>query len=502
MLKDRIQSLLHRYDLSLHRKSSIDNLLREIDQLRRKAHKPESPQLSTATEAPNDFSLQDEIQRLRKTLQEREDREIFYRTTEDYHAHDKMRHIVKRIPDFGHADFAELSCWLFAASLNNHRVVHQRIDEASLLWRAVKMSGGPILEVGRAAGGSTLLLLGASGTRPVVSIDRAPFHAFIAEEVFQRPDVAERLKLYVQTSREPIAENEFGMIFIDADHSYEGICHDIGAFWNSLRSFDGKPALAAFHDAADNPITYVEPVKQACEELLAEPGAARLVESWGSMLVLEKTGDIDEDRWFKKEHHAFWEQFADTKHPVLKPTVLSGRLHPEHEPLQTETANLLGDENVDHDSWVKRGVSVQRLSLNEDNPVRLVRVTPQPGEHAIEKTIPLNVSQFCFSVCLRPLNIDAARLSIFDDHGVPLARADFVLGLASRIRDTTAKSGIKIIDAAFLYRNGYFGCQLSIKLDAPLRSATFAVSALDAEFDRTNGLRGFFANLSSVRALK
>ena len=165
---------------------------------------------------------------LQKALQERDNREILYRTTEDYQAHDKMRHIVRRIPDFGHADFAELSCWLFAASLNNHRVVHQRIDEASLLWRAVKMSGGPILEVGRAAGGSTLLLLGASENRPVVSIDRAPFHAFIAEEVFQRPDVAARLKLYVQTSREPIAENEFGMIFIDADHSYEGICHDIG----------------------------------------------------------------------------------------------------------------------------------------------------------------------------------------------------------------------------------------------------------------------------------
>ncbi|MCU1295535.1 MAG: hypothetical protein JWP08_4385 [Bryobacterales bacterium] len=125
-------------------------------------------------------------------------------------------------------------------------MVHQRIDEGSLLWRAVKMSEGPVLEVGRAAGGSTIVLLGASGARPVVNIDRALFHAFIAEDVFQRPDVASRLKLDVQTSGEPIAEVGFGMGFIDADHSYEGICPDIGMFWNKLKSFDGKPPLAAF----------------------------------------------------------------------------------------------------------------------------------------------------------------------------------------------------------------------------------------------------------------
>jgi predicted O-methyltransferase YrrM len=515
LLRDLVQSLLHRYGLSLHRKSSIDSLLRENDQLRRKISllqvpasmqetEPARPKVTRDREPLSASKLAYEYQQLRDELQRHQDRQILYATTEDYHAHDKMRRMVAAIPEFGRVDFAELSCWLFAASLNNHRVVHQRIDEGSLLWRAVKMSGGPILEVGRAAGGSTLVLLGASGARPVVSIDRAPFHAFIAEDVFKRPDVAQRLKLYVQTSREPIAETEFGMLFIDADHSYEGICHDIGTFWNTLKSFDGKPPLAAFHDAADNPITFVEPVKQACEELLAEPGAARVVESWGSMLILEKTGDIGPDRWFKKEHHAFWEQFADSKYPVLKPQLLRGQLRSGFSSPKTLPVNLLGDENVEHSSWVKRGVTIERLQLNEDNPLRLVREIGQPGEHGIEKSAALNLSRFKFSVYLRPHRLKTIRLAVLSERDrSPLASADFELAERSRIVSSFAGDGIEVVDAAFIYRNGYFGCELSVALPAQTESAIFAVSAVggasgDAVYEG-NSERGFFINLCSVR---
>lgn len=450
-------------------------------------------------------SLRAENARLREALSKYEDRQIFYLTTEDYHAHDKMRQAVAGIETFGEADFASLSSWLFAASLNNHRVVHQRIDEGSLLWRAVKMSGGPILEVGRAAGGSTIILLGASGARPVVSIDRAPFHAFIAEDVFRRPDVESRLKLYVQTSREPIAETEFGMVFIDADHSYEGICHDIGMFWNQLRSFDGKPPLAAFHDGADNPITFVEPVKTACDELLAEPGVARVVQSWGSMLVLEKTGDIDPNKWFTKEHFAFWEQFATPQYPVLRPTVLDGRLRSGAPAIRTAPINLLGDENVEHESWVKKGVTVGRLQLNEDSPVRLVRETTGAGEHGIEKTVALNAAQFKAAFYLRPHRGDTVRFAILDADRKPLAQVDFNLGTKAHIAGSDAATGVELIDAGFAYRNGYYCCDLAIRLPQPPGRVTFAVTLLPGAGApaayQGDGERGFFANLSSIREI-
>lgn len=453
---------------------------------------------------PSYSSLRAECERLRGELRKHEGRQIFYLTTEDYHAHDKMRRAVADIEKFGEADFAALSGWLFAASLNNHRVVHQRIDEGSLLWRAVKMSGGPILEVGRAAGGSTIVLLGASGARPVVSIDRAPFHAFIAEDVFQRPDVASRLKLYVQTSREPIAETEFGMTFIDADHSYEGICHDIGMFWNQLKSFDGKPPLAAFHDGADNPITFVEPVKAACDELLAEPGVARIVESWGSMLILEKTGDIDPNKWFTKENFAFWEQFATPQFPVLRPTVLDGRLRPGVPAIKTAATNLLGDENVEHESWIKKGMTVGRLQLNEDSPVRLIREIRNGGECDIEKTVIVNASKFKAAFYLRPHRIENIRLALLNDDRKPLASVDFNLGTAARILDSKVAPGVEIIDAAFAYRNGYYGCDLAVRLAQPAVRVTLAIMLLQGQetsIHPGDSERGFFANLSSIREI-
>jgi predicted O-methyltransferase YrrM len=537
LFKKSVQHVLRFGGLSLHKRSSIEHLLNEnaefyrrlskappqsgseVDQecerlrsenaeLRRRLNGPPtdaSVSVHRADGSPHAAQLERECERLRTELRKHEELQIFYVTTEDYHAADKMRNIVDRIDDFGNTDFAELSCWLFASSLNDHRVIHQRVDEGSLLWRAVKMSGGPILEIGRAAGGSTLVLLGASGSRPVISIDREPFHAAIAEHVFSRSDVAPRLKLYRQTSREPIAETEFGMLFIDADHSYEGICHDIGTYWNTLKSFDGKPPLAAFHDAADNPVTFVEPVKHACEELLAEPGAARLVESWGAMLVLEKTGDIDQDRWYKKEHEAFWQQYADRDHPILRPTNIRTRLHPDRT-IKLGSTNLLGDENVEHESWTKSGVEIDRAQLNVDNPLRLVRETAESGEHGVEKSAALNVSRLNFLAFLRPHRLETLRLSILHPDRSPIASVDVELGNCSRIGRTFTEAGVDLIDASFLYRNSYFACNLAVGLPAPLPAAVFSVKMLDPaganEVYRGDGKRGFFINLSSVREIR
>jgi hypothetical protein len=427
-------------------------------------------------------------------------------TTEDYGAHQKMERSVDRIEDFGAADFADLASWIFASSLTNHRVIHQRIDEGSLLWRAVKMSGGPILELGRAAGGSTLVLLGASGSRPVISIDRAPFHSFIAQRVFERPDVGRRLRLYRQSSREAIAESEFGMLFVDADHSYDGVCHDIATFWNKLKPHSGKPPLAAFHDAADNPISYVESVRRACLELLAEPGAARIVEDWGSMLVIEKTGDIAPERWYAKEDSAFWADYADDGHLARALKITNARLNGLDEPLRLGAINLLGEENIEDSSWMKQEFTVEPvMKFGADNPLRLLRETRGTGEHRIAKTVALDRSQFCFSVFLRPYRAGALRLSVTQPGLGELGHADFHFGDQPRVGATAVKVGATIAEAGFSYRNGYFRCDFGLRLAAPAAAATFGIHGLDGAGQGAtyagNRDRGFFINLSSVREI-
>jgi hypothetical protein len=479
VFKQVVQRLLNQSGFSLQRKSSVDRLLSD------------------------NAAAQEELQRLRSELRQFKRREIFYAITPDYHAHDKINHIANRIRYFGRADFAELACCIFNGSIINGRIIGQRINEASLLWRATKMSAGPILEIGRELGGSTLVLLGASDDRWVVSIDSAPRHDVLADMIFQRPDVAARLKLYEQSSRESIAETEFGMIFIDGDHSYPGICHDIGLYWNSLRSFDGKPPIAAFHDAADNPITYVEPVKRACEELLAEPGVARVVESWGSMLVLEKTADINPDRWYAKDHPEFW-QSASPEGSTLRPVVIRGGLRADRPAIKTATTNLLGTGYVDSDDWVKRGLGIERLPLSPENPLRLLRELPESSEHGIERSVALDLSRFSFSAFLRPHQLEIIRLSVMDGNRTPIAYVDFRLSDNSRVEQTFANDQIEIADAGFLFQNGYFCCRLAIVLPTPIPVATFAINAADTMGKTSyqgDSRRGFFLNLSSVREI-
>ena len=507
MLKESVRNVLARFGLSLHRKESIHRLFRELERLRRIASTvpgSNEPPPARATTAPN-ADLQAELAQAKEALEWYEERRDSFRLTEDYNARAKEKTIIDGASRFGHIDFADLACWIFASSLSNHRVIHQRVDEATVLWRSVKRTAGPILEVGRAAGGSTIVILGSSGDRNVVSIDRAPTQPEMTKVVFSRPDVQSRLKLYNQSSREEIAEREFGMMFIDGDHSYEGVCHDIATFWNCLKSFDGKAPLAVFHDAADNPIGYVPAVKRACDELIGEGRVARVVDSWGSMLAVEKLGDLDQDRWYAKEDRGFWKRYAGSGYPVLSPRTIRSSRDPDAGTRAKGLINLLGEENLDDPSWAKVGADLDIVFLEADNPVRFVRETPTEGEHKVEKSVPLGRSRFAITVFLRPVRRKSLRLAVRAPGGAPLAEVDFALVDDCRIERRQAGSGARIIDCGFLYGNGFFRCDLAVETSERLPSVLVSVAALDESGSpRYQGSpdRGFMVNLASVRELQ
>lgn len=195
----------------------------------------------------------------------------------------------------------ESVAWLFQCDNRNRGILRQNFDEAALLWQAVRGSGGPILEVGRRHGGSTVLLLAASGDRPVVSIDIAPAHNPAAESYFEQVAVSQpgRLRLEAGDSRQPLAlGTQFGLLFVDGDHTYEGVRADTVAHWPALRAHGGCPPLAVFHDAVPNPglayddrPNHCEGVERFCRELL-EAGSAVVVKAAGSSLLLRKTAEL------------------------------------------------------------------------------------------------------------------------------------------------------------------------------------------------------------------
>ncbi|GAB4162355.1 MAG: hypothetical protein Tsb009_39360 [Planctomycetaceae bacterium] len=198
--------------------------------------------------------------------------------------------------------------WLFQCNKQNRGIARLNFDEAALLWRTVKETSGPILEIGRYQAGSTALLCAASAGREVVSIDLDPCHDPAADEFLRRPEIREHVELLTGDSRVPLVGREFGMLFIDGDHSYEGVTADISAHWPAAVAMNGRPPLVAFHDATAR-ISEPAPLPESLhsEELCARVSALRnmLIDALGqgnfdsaihSMLANPSSGNIASNR--------------------------------------------------------------------------------------------------------------------------------------------------------------------------------------------------------------
>lgn len=258
------------------------------------------------------------------------------------------------------SEFGDLA-WLFANNNLNRGILRQNFDEAALLWRAVRTSRGPILEIGRRHGGSTVLLLQAANGRTVTSVDLAPQHHPLCDSFFEKTkaDEPDRLNLVIGNSRAARAGEVFGFLFIDGDHSYEGVKADVCAHWRSLRAFDGAPAGVVFHDAVPNDglahvgkLNHHEGVSRVCDELVAL-GCAERVDSAGSSLWLYKIAEIPE---------AYLRSEAEPS-IVLETSEVSAYAHLKR---REDIALLLPENAVGIELGIAEGVLSERLLKHEN----------------------------------------------------------------------------------------------------------------------------------------
>jgi predicted O-methyltransferase YrrM len=215
--------------------------------------------------------------------------------------------------------------WLFTCDSRNRGSIRQGFDEAALLWKAVRATGGSILEIGRNLAGSTVLLAAAAPDREVYSIDNRSNEDRACKDYLARDGNTARVHLLVADSRKPLPDLRFGLLFIDGDHSFDGVLADVCAHWNSAEPSNGKAALVAFHDALPNENFkwrdaerrlnrfwtriknkfrkrqkpdvaqgYAPGVLRVCEELMRQ-GLAIKWGSAGSMLVLKKLAALPHD---------------------------------------------------------------------------------------------------------------------------------------------------------------------------------------------------------------
>mgnify|MGYP001161131036 CR=1 FL=1 len=176
--------------------------------------------------------------------------------------------------------------WLFNSDPKipgTRNIIRMDLPEAAMLWKCVRRTQNSVLEIGRNLGGSTSLLIAAANPRKVISIDISS--AIPAgwerqwnktQEFFSKHS---NLQLIVGDSRKVKVADKLGFLFIDGDHTYEGVKADILQHWDSL----GVGGLAAFHDAAIKSVP-----RKAINDILLKTGKAKIVEYVWSLLVVEK----------------------------------------------------------------------------------------------------------------------------------------------------------------------------------------------------------------------
>jgi len=181
-----------------------------------------------------------------------------------------------------------------------------RLDpaEGELLLKYCKLSKEGIVEIGRRDGGSTCLIT-AESTVPVISIDISSLKRFKNAEKTPRsrrfkdglnPCVhwlnkyidEGRLTLITERSDKVKLTDKYDVLFVDGNHSYNGVIQDIRNYWENLTGY------AIFHDYRTPHASQAKKpgVTRAVHELLLDTKCGKVIEHVGELLIVKKVKEL------------------------------------------------------------------------------------------------------------------------------------------------------------------------------------------------------------------
>ncbi len=181
----------------------------------------------------------------------------------------RSTHSFLNMPDGPQHNFEDLD-WMLVSNTTNRGLLRLDFEEAAFLFRLARnRESAQILEIGRFYGGSAFMFAVASDKNAhITSIDIAPQNDELLHAALKKHDLANKVDLLVaDANQETVALSAYDLLFIDGDHSYEGVLKDYEHWKTSV-----KPGgFVVFHDAgASRELTTILPgPAQLMQEIVA-----------------------------------------------------------------------------------------------------------------------------------------------------------------------------------------------------------------------------------------
>jgi predicted O-methyltransferase YrrM len=152
-------------------------------------------------------------------------------------------------PGLERIDGFEDCAWLLSSNVLNHSSARLMIGEAAHLYSTVRaLEGAPrVVEIGRFRGGTTLLLAAAGGRVLSIDIDAGLTESDASlRSALSRLGLADRVELvFGDSGSYPHEPGSVDVVFVDGDHSYEGVSRDVAHWLPALR----PGGVLLLHDA-------------------------------------------------------------------------------------------------------------------------------------------------------------------------------------------------------------------------------------------------------------
>jgi predicted O-methyltransferase YrrM len=188
------------------------------------------------------------------------------------------------LPGRPQRNFEDLD-WLLNSNPTNKGVLLMEFDEAAFLFRLARSKpASQIMEIGRYNGGSTFLLAVACDEYSrVTSIDIAPQNDALLQSALTKNGLERKVRVIVGDSVHTEAKLSFyDLIFIDGDHSYEGVLKDYQHWKSALKPgghliFHNAGRSRAWTDTGPGPARLVQEIEaHDLKNLIRQPDVGSL----------------------------------------------------------------------------------------------------------------------------------------------------------------------------------------------------------------------------------